>query len=126
MSINDLVVEDQLLALIDVVRAERSPLARLVLAQRLHAKAEDQLRRVMYEAAWQARQTYPAIQVAESTGIDRHRVEYLASRWADAHPELPPLKRKQRVDLGEVLDLRGLAGGASSRRPAGAPSQPTA
>lgn len=107
MSIPYLAVDDQVVALFQLISSEKSPIKRIVLLARIKKSIETRLRELEYQTAWECRQSFAFADIYEMTGIESKRIDYLSRMHASLHPELPPIKRRQRVDVGDFMNLVG-------------------
>ena len=97
---------DQMQGLIDSINHDSDPAHRLTNLQRLYKDGLTLILQSRDEAAYELRTRYSGADAASISGIDRKFIDYWAHRWRKRN-NLPPLKRKKRIDLSSVLDLSG-------------------
>ena len=97
---------DQMQGLIDSIAHDSDPSRRLTNLQRIYKEGLTAMLRARDEAAYDLRCRYSSEDAAIVSGIDRKFIDYWAHRWRKRN-NLPPLKRKKRIDLSSVMDLSG-------------------
>lgn len=105
MSINYTLLEDQLLALIDSVVAEKDHIIRLKYLRRLKKQALHYLRKEERRAAYEARMVFTYKDMAEAVGMDAKDIEYLVRVYLVDNPDKPAPKTRKRVDITQYIDL---------------------
>lgn len=100
-------LEDSLLQILTSLQAERDPLERLRTIRRLEATSASAFRKIKREAAYDARMTMPAIQIAELLEMDRKEVEYLVRVYLVDNPYAPKPPLKKRAKIDSFVDLSG-------------------
>ena len=100
-------LEDSLLQILTSLEAERNPLERLRAIRRLEVTSVRSFRKLKREAAYEARMTMPANQMAELLGMDRKDVEYLVRVYLVDNPYAPKPPIRQRVKIDSFVDLSG-------------------
>lgn len=101
---------DEFQALIDSLLHDSDESQRLANLQRLYKEGLTLMLRSRDEAAYDLRTRYSSEDAEALSGINRKYIDYWATRYRKRNG-LPPLKRLQRVDLSNVMDL---SGGAAS------------
>lgn len=104
MAVNYRLTRDLVQNLIDNVSITPDITDRLVMLRELDTLWRRFVIAARDEAAYEARQTYSADDLAALTGVDRHTLD----RWARQHRKrtgAPPLGRRTRIDLSRARDL---------------------
>jgi hypothetical protein len=107
-------VHDEFMTLLDNVQREPDEAARLAILQSLYRDALTRLVASRNEAAYDLRTRYSVIDSEIVTGIARQDID----RWARRHMArngLPPLKRMNRVDLSNAIDISSVMGEVNKR-----------
>lgn len=105
MATTYMALEDSLLQILTSLEAERNPVERLRAIRRLEATSTRAFRKLKREAAYEARMTMPAIQIAELLEMDRKDVEYLVRVYLVDNPHAPEPPRRQRKQIDQFVDL---------------------
>ena len=100
-------LEDSMLQILTSLEAERNPVERLRAIRRLEATSTRAFRKLKREAAYEARMTMPAIQIAELLEMDRKDVEYLVRVYLVDNPHAPKPPLEQRKQIDQFVDLSG-------------------
>lgn len=87
-------VEDSLLSILDDVESVRDPVQRLVEAKRIEQTFKRMMRKLKQEAAYEARQSHTAADIAHAIGNDRKMVDYLVRKHLENHPYLERPRRQ--------------------------------
>lgn len=98
-------LEDSLLQILTSLQAERNPIERLRTIRKLEAASVRAFRKLKREAAYDARMTMPAIQIAELLDMDRKEVEYLVRVYQVDNPYAPKPPIRQRIQIDQFVDL---------------------
>lgn len=101
---------DEFQALLDSMYHDSDQSQRLANLQQLYKDGVTLLRRARDEAAYDLRTRYSSEDAEVLSGVSRRYIDYWATRYQRANAA-PPLKKKRRVDLTNVMDL---SGGAAS------------
>lgn len=107
VTVNSSAVYDALINLIDTVNNEPDPVARLSLLRYLDDQYRTRILKERDRAAYEARTTTAAADIADAIGADIKEVYYWASRYQQEHRK-PRITRKQRYDLDSATDLRAI------------------
>lgn len=99
---------DQFVALVDSISHESDERQRVRNLYALQRDAHRILVLARDEAAYAMRCRYSSEDAAALSGIDRKRLDYWAYRHRD-RAGLPGLKRQQRVDISEFIDLSDMS-----------------
>lgn len=108
MSTPYIVIDDQMIALLDVIAAERSPVKRLAIIDKARQSWDKRISQMHYEAAYEARRQFAYADISQMTGIDRKRLFRLVSKYTDLHPEADFPRRKKPSEVTEFIDLTAL------------------
>lgn len=95
---------DEFQGLLDSLTHDSDETQRLANIQSLHKDATSLLLRARDEAAYDLRTRYSGKDAETLSNVSRRHIDY----WAKRHMRrnnLPPLKRRERVDLSNVVDL---------------------
>lgn len=101
---------DMLRGLVDSVAHDSDPVQRLRNLRQFRSDALRMALKARDEAAYDLRLRYSAEDAEALTGIPRRHIDYWVKRHRKANG-LPPVPRRNRVDLTGVIDL---SGGAAS------------
>lgn len=98
---------DEFQGLMDSLLHDSDQSQRLANIQQLYKDGLTLMIRSRDEAAYDLRAVYSSEDAEALSGVNRKYIDY----WANRHRvrnALPALKRKKRVDLSHVIDLRGI------------------
>lgn len=95
---------DEFQALIDSMYHDSDQSQRLANLQRLYKDGVTLLRKARDEAAYELRTRYSSEDAEILSGVSRRYIDYWANRYRQS-AGMPPLKKKRRVDLTNVMDL---------------------
>lgn len=115
---------DEFQALIDSLAHDSDESQRLANLQRLYKDGVTLLLRARDEAAYDLRCRYASQDAEALSGINRKYIDYWAGRYRERNA-LPPLKKKARVDLSNVMDLSGSAASPQTSPPRSSSSLPS-
>ena len=97
---------DQMQSLIDSINHDSDPAERLANLQRIYKDGLTMMLRSRDEAAYELRSRYSSQDAEAVAKVSAKYIDYWAKRHQNRH-NLPPLARKRRVDLADVIDLSG-------------------
>lgn len=100
-------LEDSLLQIITSLEIERDPVERLRAIRKLEAVSTRAFRKLKREAAYEARMSMPAIQIAELLDMDRKEIEYLVRVYLVDNPHAQEPARRKRIAIDQFVDLSG-------------------
>lgn len=95
---------DEFQALLDSMYNDSDQSQRLANLQQLYKDGVTLLRRARDEAAYDLRTRYSSEDAEVLSGVSRRYIDYWANRYREANA-MPPLKKKRRIDLTNVMDL---------------------
>ena len=105
MAVNYTQFYDQMQSLVDSINHDSDPAQRLSNLQRIYKDGLTMLLRSRDEAAYDLRTRYSSEDAETIAKISRKHIDYWARRWM-RKSGLPGLKKKRRIDLAHVIDLR--------------------
>jgi len=95
---------DEFQGLLDSLSHDSDETQRLANLQQLYKDGLTLMLRSRDEAAYDLRTRYSSEDAEALSGVSRKYIDYWATRYRKRNA-LPPLKKKRRVDLSNVMDL---------------------